>query len=199
MTYFPHELDQSTAADSYYAQQGTDGRWTGCAPYSSHIVFFKQNSITKIYGTSPSNFQIVNIQCYGLQQGSKRSAVSINDRIFYKSVVGIMVYDGGVPYCISDKLNSTFKNVVGGTEGLKYYASVQNKKGGFELLVFDIEKGVWHKEDATRYQDTCNVDNKMYYVTHTAESLKCSNDVITSDWTICGSGASSTGHIGLLR
>lgn len=190
---------QGTSLDSYYAQQGTDGRWTGCAPYSSHILFFKQGSITKIYGTAPSNYQVTNMQCYGLEEGSRRSVVSINNTVFYKSVVGIMAYDGGVPYCISDNLNSVFKNVVGGTEGRKYYASCQNKKGGFELLVLDIEKGLWHKEDSLRYQDTCMIDNKMFYITHTSESLKCSNDVITSDWTICGTGESSTGHIGIVN
>ena len=110
---------QGTSLDSYYAQQGTDGIWTGCAAYSSHIIFFKQNGMARIYGTAPSNFQITNTKCYGVEEGSRGSVVTINDKVFYKSAIGIMAYDGGTPYCVSEKFAHPFKYVVGGSEGRK--------------------------------------------------------------------------------
>ena len=76
---------QGTSIDSYYAQQGTDENWTGSAAYSGHLIFFKQNSMTKIYGTSPSSFQITNTVCYGVEEGSSKSVAIVNDKVFYKS------------------------------------------------------------------------------------------------------------------
>ena len=177
---------QGTSMDSYYAQQGTDGIWTGCAHYSNHVIFFKQNSMARIYGTSPSNFQITNTECYGVEEGSRKSVVTINDRVFYKSVIGIMAYDGGIPYCISDKLNTRYKTAVGGTEGTKYYCSAQSANGGYELLVLDIEKAEWHKEDNLRISSYCTLDNKLYYVTQSENVLYCSNYAICSDWLLVG-------------
>ena len=155
---------QSTSLDSYYAQQGSDENWTGSAAYSGHLIFFKQNSMTKIYGTSPASFQITNTLCYGVEQGSSKSVVIVNDKVFYKSTIGIMVYEGGTPYCISDKFNMKFKNVIGGTEGIKYYASIQKEDNSYELMVLDIDKAVWHKEDDVRFRDCCTLDGRLYFI-----------------------------------
>ena len=190
---------QGTSLDSYYAQQGTDGVWTGCAHYSNHLIFFKQNSMARIYGTSPSNFQITNTECYGVEDGSRRSVVTINDRVFYKSVIGIMAYDGGIPYCISDKLNTRYKTAVGGTEGTKYYCSAQSENGGYELMVLDIDKAEWHKEDNLRIASYCSLDNKLYYVTQGNGILLCGNDVICSDWLLVGGVSEEPGHVGIVN
>ena len=178
---------QGTALDSYYAQQGTDGDWTGVAPYSGHLVFFKESSMCKIYGTSPQNYQITNAECYGVEKGSRRSVVTINDTVFYKSQIGIMAYDGSIPMCISEKFNKEFRNVVGGTEGTKYYASIQTKADGYELMVLDIDKAIWHKEDSVRMRDTCTVNNRMYFIEHEDAELLCSENLMASDYLMMGS------------
>ena len=162
---------QGTSLDSYYAQQGTDENWTGSAAYSGHLIFFKPNSMTKIYGTSPSSFQITNTVCYGVEEGSSNSVTIVNDKVFYKSSIGIMVYEGGTPYGISDKFNSQFKNVVGGTEGRKYYASCETADGEYELMVLDIDKAVWHKEDSVRFRDCCTLDGRMYFIEDVASGV----------------------------
>ena len=190
---------QGTSMDSYYAQQGTDGIWTGCAHYSNHLIFFKQNSMARIYGSAPSNFQITNTECYGVEEGSRRSVVTINDRVFYKSVIGIMGYDGGIPYCISDKLNTRYKTAVGGTEGTKYYCSAQSENGGYELMVLDIDKAEWHKEDNLRIASYCSLDNKLYYVTQGDGILLCGNDVICSDWLLVGGVSEEPGTVGIVN
>lgn len=158
---------QGTSLDSYYAQQGTDENWTGCAAYSGHLIFFKQNTMTRIYGTSPSSFQVANMVCFGVEQGSSRSVVTINDKVFYKSTIGIMAYEGGTPYNITEKLNMQFRNVVGGTEGIKYYASIERLDGEHELMVLDIDKAIWHKEDSVRFRDCCTLDGRLYFITDT--------------------------------
>lgn len=167
---------QGTSMDSYYAEQGTDELFTGIAEYSGHIIFFKPNSMTRVYGTAPSNYQLTNTKAYGVEEGSSSSIQTINDTVFYKSAIGIMAYQGGIPFCISDKFNRVFKNVVGGTEGTKYYASClidEGESSEGRLLVFDIAKGLWHKEDSLRFTNCCKVGNKIYYTTSTASILTC--------------------------
>lgn len=190
---------QGTGLDSYYAQQGTDGVWAGCATFSSHIIFFKQNGMARIYGSSPSNFQITNTKCYGVEEGSKASVVTVNDTVFYKSVIGIMAYDGGTPYCISERFAKPFGQVISGSEGRKYYASILTKHVGPEIMVLDIDKGVWHKEDTTRFKATCSIDDKMYFVTHNSDALLCGTDVKADYYLICGEGAPSSGQIKVIN
>ena len=168
---------QGTSLDSYYAQQGTDGNWTGSAAYSAHLIFFKQNSMTKIYGTSPSSFQVTNTVCYGVEEGSNKSVVIINDAVFYRSTEGIMAYEGGTPYSISNKLKTDFHNVVAGTDGRKYYASIENEDGTHDVLVLDVERAVWHKEDDARFRDCCTYNGKMYFISDD-DSESCSADHI---------------------
>lgn len=190
---------QGTSADSFYAQQGTDGIWTGCATYSNHIIFFKQNGMARIYGSAPSNFQVTNTKCYGVEEGSRASVVTINDQVFYKSVIGIMAYDGGTPYCISEKFAYPFKSVVGGSEGRKYYASIITKDVGPELMVLDIDKAVWHKEDSARFKDTCSIDDKLYFISHDSESLACGNEVLADSYLLVGQGEASEGTINVVN
>ena len=185
---------QGTSLDSYYAQIGTDGKWTGSAVYSSHLIFFKQDSMTRIYGTAPSNWQLANTTVFGVEDGSSKSVVTINDRVYYKSVIGIMAYDGGIPYCISSKFNIPFRSVVAGTEGIKYYASIQLEDGGYDLMVLDTEKAVWHKEDHLRMRDTCTIGEKMYIVEYGDPALTVSNSLKASDWLLVR-GNNATGQI----
>lgn len=168
---------QGTSLDSYYAQQGTDENWTGSAAYSGHLIFFKPNSMTKIYGTSPSTFQVNNTVCYGVEPGSNRSVSIINDIVFYKSSIGIMAYEGGVPYLISEKLNAEFSDVVGGTEGRKYYASILKADNTHELLVFDTDRGIWHREDEVRFHDCCTLDGSLYFISGSDAGLFAEDNV----------------------
>lgn len=190
---------QGTALDSYYAQQGTDGKWTGMGVYSSHIIFFKSDSMTKVYGTSPSTFQVVNTKCYGVESGSEKSVVTINDVVYYKSAIGIMAYEGGTPVCISEKLGTNFANVVAGTEGSKYYASCQNKKSGYEMLVYDVSKGVWHREDNTRMRDCCTIQNRLYFITYNNTELLCSLITYCSATLTCGGAETASGAVTIVN
>lgn len=182
---------QGTSMDSYYAEQGTDEVFTGIAEYSGHLLFFKPNSIARVYGTSPSTYQITNAKAFGVEHGSSRSVLTINDTVFYKSSIGIMAYQGGVPFCISDKIDWKMKNVVAGTEGRKYYASCIVKEKDREeykgrLLVFDISKGMWHLEDDMRFTDACKIEDTIYCTTSAADVLVCDTDVFCAEDLMCG-------------
>lgn len=163
---------QNTSLDSYYAEQGTDGDFTGLAAYQGQLLFFKENYIHKIYGNSPSTFQVETSKDYGIEKGSSKSVAIINNSIIYKSTLGIMAYDGGDSHLISSKLGpSVYKDVVAGTDGIKYYASVINiTEDGEEpiMIVCDYEKGLWHKEDNVRVRDFCLLKDKLLFI--------CDND-----------------------
>ena len=183
---------QGTSLDSYYAEQGTDEMFTGVAEYSGHLLFFKPSSITRVYGSAPSNYQIMNAKMYGIEEGSSKSALTINDTVFYKSAIGIMAYQGGVPFCISDKFNEKFKNVVAATEGTKYYASCLFKREeSYEgrLMVFDISKGLWHKEDNLRITSACQMENKIYCTSASGVLIFCSESLYCSPSLMCCSNA----------
>lgn len=188
---------QGTSMDSYYAEQGTDGVWTGKAVYSNHLIFFKENSMCRIYGTAPSNYQITNSDVFGVEAGSRQSVVTINDTVFYKSKIGIMAYSGGIPYCISDGINTEFINVTAGTEKRKYYASIQTPNG-YELIVFDTEKGLWHKEDDTRFRSCATIGDMLYYVEYEDDLLVCSEHLPCSKWLLCGNG-DTVGTVGIVN
>lgn len=177
---------QGTSLDSYYAQQGTDGLWSGVAAYSGHIIFFKPDGMCRIYGTAPSNYQVTNAKCYGVEDGSRLSVVTINDVVYYKSMVGIMAYSGGTPVCISEKLGDNFANVVAGSEGQKYYASIQRtgQEGGFSLIVFDINKGMWTREDSLRMRGCCVLDNRLHAIVHDTAELLCGDDVFVDPYLV---------------
>lgn len=155
---------QNTGMDSYYAEQGTDGEWTGCAAYSTHLLFFKEDYIHKVYGTKPSTYQIETAQCHALEKGSSKSIAVINETVLYKSRLGIMAYAGGSPVLISDNFGTeSFTNAVAGTDGRKYYVSV-SKENEPIFLVFDMEKRLWHKEDDIRAIDFCYHNGKLLFI-----------------------------------
>ena len=152
---------QSTSLDSFYATQGTDGEWTGCAAYSKHLLFFKEDYIHKVYGSTPASYQIETAQCHALEKGSSKSVAIINETVLYKSRLGIMAYSGGVPMLISENFGTDiYTDAVAGTDGIKYVVSVL-EGGEPRLLAYDMERFLWHKEDHMRARDFCYHDGRL--------------------------------------
>lgn len=155
---------QNTTMDSYYAEQGTDGEWTGCAAYPTHMLFFKEDYIHKVYGSKPATYQIETAQCHALEKGSHKSIAIINETVIYKSKLGIMAYSGGVPRLISDNFGTDiYMDAIAGSDGIKYFVSVL-REGSPELLVFDMERFLWHKEDSVRARDFAYHNGKLLFI-----------------------------------
>ena len=155
---------QNTSQDSYAAPQGTDGEWTGCAAYSTHLLFFKEDYIHKVYGSKPSTYQIETARCHALEKGCDKSIAIINETVIYKSRLGIMAYAGGVPMLISENFGTdVYTDAIAGTDGIKYYVSVLRDSLP-ELLVFDMERYLWHKEDSVRARDFVYHNGKLLFI-----------------------------------
>ena len=161
---FNFQVFDNLATDSYAIEVGSEGEFTGCIPYSSHICFFKENTLHKLYGTKPSNFQITTANVYGVQSGSEGSMQIVNEQLLYKGVGGVYAYTGGVPELISEKFgNKRYSEAVACCDGEKYYISM--KQGdSWNMFTYDVARNLWIREDDTHAVDMTFYDGKVYYL-----------------------------------
>ena len=75
------------------------------------------------------------------------------------------VGESGTPECISTDLGEeAFRQAAAGTDGVKYYISMQKSDGSWHLFVFDPRNGMWHREDNTEVMQFCNCRGDLYYI-----------------------------------
>ena len=164
------------STDSWAMTCGKEGKFTGIATRGDSVIFFKENYALKIYGTKPSNFTLAEYNVPGVEIGSEKSLVNINSTLFYLGHNGVYAYQSGsLPALISEESlwGHTYKNAVGGRHGNKYYISAERDDGEQELLVYDTDKGLWHKEDDTKMIDCTTYNGVLYWLDETKENIMC--------------------------
>ena len=137
------------ASDSYTVSVGSDGPFTGAVSQRSYPIFFKEDCIHRIGGSTPSTFTLTTTVCRGIQEGSWRSVVVVNEQIYYKSRGDVMTYDGSsTPVSIGAALGGIlYDNARAGAVNGKYYISMRDKRGNWTLFVYDTKNDAWYKED----------------------------------------------------
>lgn len=144
---FNFNVFDGIASDSYAVDSGSPGRFTGCASYMGYPVFFKEHNIYKIYGSIPSNFELMGAATTGVAEGSGGSLAIAGETLFYLGATGVCAYTGSLPAQINEAFGSVrYSEAVGGSDGLKYYVSMKSA-GGYRLFVYDTQRGIWHRED----------------------------------------------------
>lgn len=139
------------ATDSYAVDVGSAGDFTACVSYLGYPIFFKEDAIYKVYGSKPSNFQVMGSATLGVERGSHRSLAIAGEVLFYLSRAGIVSYSGGIPQTISRAFGTDrYRNAVGGSDGVKYYVSLERADGAQALFAYDTRYKLWHREDALR-------------------------------------------------
>lgn len=167
------------STDSYVATVGTDGQFTGAVTHLGYPIFFKENCMHKVYGNYPANYQIQTTHCRGVQKNCSKSLVIVNEILYYKARSAVCVYDGSLPVEISSAFGDiTYTNAVAGTVKNKYYISMMDNNGEYQLFVYDTKRGLWHKEDNTHILDFCTYRGELYYIDAKNNQIK----------TILGSG-----------
>lgn len=152
------------ASDSYGVTVGSDGDFTGGISYKGYVLFFKENCVHKIYGSNPP-FTVNTSYIRGVQKGSERSLVSVNETLYYKSPNGIVMYDGGLPVAISEAFATEYySNAVGGNLRDKYYVCMTNKDKKRILFTYDELKRVWHKEDEINIKEFVTNNCNLYFI-----------------------------------
>lgn len=159
-------------SDSYAATIGTHGDFTGIASYGGYVYFFKEDGYHKLYGTKPSNFEMIWKAGRGVQMYSDKSIAVINDRLYLKSRDAVCVYDGSMNPISTNLGVGTYYNAVAGSYRDKYYISMSDDKTDMHrLYVYDTVKGLWTIEDDIEAIYMANTSNGLYMVTSDNELL----------------------------
>lgn len=136
------------STDSYAVDVGSAGDFTGCCSYLGYPCFFKEEHIYKVYGDKPSNFQLMGSASLGVEEGSYRSFGNAGEILFYLSRAGIVAYSGGTPQSMASAFGTDrYRYAVGGSDGTRYYVSMEDTQGKYTLFVYDTRYNTWHKED----------------------------------------------------
>lgn len=152
------------STDSYFANCGTDGPFTGAITHAGHPLFWKENYLHDVYGQIPSNFRVQDTACRGVQKGCSRSLAIVNEILYYKARHAVCAYDGSLPQEVSAAFGEErYGNAVAAAHGNKYYISMEKTDGtGHVFMVLDIAKGLWHKEDDLQAYLMCSCRDELY-------------------------------------
>lgn len=194
---------QGISTDSYTASVGVPGDWTGCISFQGNPVFFKENAIFKVFGNYPAEYQIVQSDCRGVQKGSDKSLAVVNEFLFYKSASDVVVYDGSSPVSISKNLGREhlYYDAVGGGCLNKYHIVMETADARKVYFVYDIEHGIWEKEDAIPVlQFSATENGQLYAITKdklyglgSTDNIAFNDKLIGEEWV---NWWAETGEIG---
>ena len=160
------------STDSYAVTVGTDGDFTGAVPFRGYILFFKENCVHKVYGANPP-YTVLTSYLRGVQKGSERSLVVLNELLFYKSPTGVCCYEGGVPTDVSAALGRLrYTDAVAGTLGDKLYLCVSDAAGVRTLFTYDTVRGVWHREDQVDVREFCTHNGNLFFIAADGDTLR---------------------------
>lgn len=135
-------------SDAWALTPASAGSFTGVVSYRGYVTFFKENQIYKVYGSIPSNYEVLGSATLGLAQGSSRSLAIAGETLFYLSRNGIMAYTGGIPQPVGQAFGTErFRDAVAGSDGLKYYVTMADGEGIYRMYVYDTQVGQWNIED----------------------------------------------------
>lgn len=150
-------------SDSYTVDTGSAGPFTGCISYRGYPTFFKENHIYKVYGSVPSNYEVLGSATLGLKSGCERSLAVAGETLFYLSRSGMMAYTGGIPQPVGEDFGTMrFSDAVAGSDGLKYYVNMEDAENRYRLYVYDTQKGLWHIEDVGKITHFAQSDGELY-------------------------------------
>lgn len=151
-------------SDSYAATVGTQSDFTGAITYGGSVYFFKDDGYHRVYGTKPSNFEVVWKPCRGVQQGSEKSLVIFNDYLTWKSREGIILFDGSTNLISADLGSEPLYDAVSGSYRDKLYVSMRDNDYNYRCYVYDINKHTWCIEDGYRYKYIVYANGGMYAI-----------------------------------
>lgn len=163
------EVFQGLSTDSWRASRGTAAPFTGAATLDGHPLFFREESLEKVFPSSAGAHQIATYDLEGVQEGSADSLVVIEDRLFYKSRQGVMVYAGTMPQRISPQFGDwLFSDATAARHGRKYCISMTGPRGSTAptrvCAVYDLATGDWHVEDEAWEGRAITWEDKLYYI-----------------------------------
>ena len=161
------ESFDGASTDSWKLETGSPGDITGGISYGGRPVLFKESRIIRIYGDYPGQYSTSESESLGVEAGSGQSLAIAGDTLYYKSPAGIMAYTGGYPYAVGEELGEkVYRNAVAGSDGERYYISMEDDQGESEVLCYDTRHRVWHVESGMKligmgwYGELCALEER---------------------------------------
>ena len=162
------------STDAWQGETGTAGDFTACVSFLGYPVFFKADRIFKVYGSRPSNFEVLASAAQGVASGAAASAATAGESLYYLSPAGFVRYGGGFPGAVDAPLDAHYTAAVGGGDGRRYFVSALRSGGARELLSFDPQTGLWHREDDLAVHSLCRCASALY--AQSEQELLCLSD-----------------------
>lgn len=159
------ESYQGLSTDAWRASRGIAEPYTGAAVLGNCPLFFREDSLEKVYPSSSGAHQVQTFTLEGVENGAAGSLCVIEDRLYYKSREGAMVYAGSQPRRISDAWGDL--RLIGGSaarHGRKYCLSTVNADGEGLVAVYDTETGDWHLETDSWDGKAVTLGDDLYYL-----------------------------------
>lgn len=168
---------EGISTDSYAVTVGSDGDFTGCIAHLNSVLFFKEDTIHKVFGDKPSNYYVsTSTPMRGVATGLEDTMCIVNETLLYVSRDNVCTYDGAQPEAAGDAVKDMkFQTGVARQYDGRYYASLQDQDGAWGLYVYDLARQLWHRED----------DSHLLYMSYGEGELYCINDA-GELFTICG-------------
>ena len=156
---------QGLSTDSWVASQGSDGVFTGAITHMGYPLFFKENCLHKVYPSSTGAHQVQTTICRGVQDGSHKSLVVVDEYLYYKSRTDVCVYDGSLPVSVSEALgNEKYYDAVAGAFAGRYHISMRDSDGYWHMMVYDTATRLWHEEDDFHALQFAQMDDDLYAI-----------------------------------
>ena len=172
------------ASDSYAISLGFADEVTASAAYNNYIHFFTEDKIIKIYGDYPSNYQMHTTKADGVISGGHDTVVNVEGILYYVSTIGVMRYDGSMPYFCGQKFAPNFltgKTVAAGRDGMKYCLSVSKNGVSEGVFVLDTGYGLWAKGGDQIIVKSVDLGSALCFMTPQGHLITLSDRSRTTD------------------
>lgn len=177
---------QGISTDSWTASRGTAAPYTGAAVLHDNPLFFREESMDKVYPSNSGAHQIQTFDIDGVQAGSDRSLVVIDDKLYYKSRLGFCAYSGTIPQRISAAFGELqYTDVNAGRDHRRYMAAMTGPGGERLVGVYDVDRGIWHLESqGWSGQQAVTWQDQLYYIDDSGEICRAYDDTAPHllDW-----------------
>ena len=158
-----------TATSCWSVEVGSGEPFTGACAYGGYPLLFQENRLYRVYGTKPSNYQLLETETLGCEAGSEKSFAVVGQTLYYKSRAGICAYGGGVPALVDEALGPVRRqDAIAGTDGRKYYVSLRQGEER-SLYAYDTVLRLWHREDDAAVKDMVWWAGELHMLTESGE------------------------------
>lgn len=139
------------AQGAWQSDRGEAGAWTGAVSLDGKAVFTKEQAIVSVTPREQGNHGVTVLDGPGVALGSEKSLVVGRGKAYYLGLPGVMEFDGGYPKEIGQALGSEhYESGVGVYCDGQYCLSAVNGWRIPQFLCYDLETGLWRREDQLR-------------------------------------------------